>query len=57
MWYHNEFTNQITEELRQDSGQNITIVDFFNSGDYLQAVSDKRIMPSDVALILSIDGT
>ena len=57
MGYCASFTDKIIHELQENDRRHISpYVDFFNGSDYLDAVQDGRIAPTDMVLMMSIDG-
>ena len=56
MWYWEQWTQVIFTELQENDGFVKTYDDVFCSSTYLDAVHDQKILPTDMLLMLLIDG-
>ena len=56
MWYRENHTESIWEQLHQNNGQLDLYDDFCCGSDYLEAVKDGCIEAGDMVLLFSIDG-
>jgi len=55
--YREEYTKKIISKLTQNQGnQTSPYCDFFDGSDFLQAYRDKKSLPGDMVLLLSMDG-